>query len=169
MTKQGIAQVAAAAVLTIAVGVRLGRKTNWRMPDVNSWRTALLPAERVDPEPQDTIYSMMNAARAGDTKAYVAYYTGPMLASLDQTLAATTEADFGKYLKETNAAVMGVTVFDPERVGETEVKVRVEYVYKDRNEAQTVFLEKGPGGWKISRVDAAERVGTPIPYGTLVK
>lgn len=169
MNKPRIAQVAAAAVLIVAVGVGVGRKANWRMPDWRAVRAVLRPAERTDPEPQDTIYAMMNAARAGEVKAYMACYTGPMIASLDRTLAATTEAGFGKYLKETNATVMGVTVFDPERIGETEAKVRVEYVYKDRNESQTVFLEKGPGGWKISRTDAEERVGTPIPYGTPVK
>ena len=47
--------------------------------------------------------------------------------------------------------------------------MRGEYIYQDRNEAQTMYLEKGPTGWKISRADSDERVKTLIPYGTPVK
>jgi hypothetical protein len=47
--------------------------------------------------------------------------------------------------------------------------VRVEYVYQDRNEAQTMYLEKASSGWKITRVDGAERVKTLVPYGTPVQ
>ena len=48
-------------------------------------------------------------------------------------------------------------------------KVRVEYVYQDRNEAQMMFLEKTQGGWRIARVDGSERVKTLVPYGTPVQ
>ncbi len=47
--------------------------------------------------------------------------------------------------------------------------MRVEYVYQDRNEAQSMYLEKLSGAWKIARVEAAERVKTLIPYGTPVQ
>lgn len=169
MTKQRIAQAAAVLVLVVAAGVGVGRKSNWRPPDLAAWRTALLPAEKAEAEPQDAIYAMMNAARTGDVKTYLGNFTGTMLASLRQELGATSEAEFGRYLKEANATVRGVTIFDAERIGETEAKVRVEYVYPDRNEAQTMYLEKSPRGWKISRTDAEERVKTLIPFGTPVK
>jgi hypothetical protein len=45
----------------------------------------------------------------------------------------------------------------------------VEYVYQDRNEAQIMHLEKAGNDWKIARVDGAERVKTPVPYGTPVQ
>jgi Domain of unknown function (DUF4878) len=168
-TKQRIAQVAAAGVLMVVAGITVARKSNWRIPDLSAWRAALFPAEITEPEPQDTIYTMMNAARAGDVRTYLDSYTGPMLASLRQMIAGTTEADFGKYLKDSNAAVKGVTVFDPERISDAEARVRVEYVYQDRNETQTMVLEKVSGVWKISRTDAEQRVNTPIPYGTPIK
>jgi hypothetical protein len=49
-----------------------------------------------------------------------------------------------------------------------EARIRVEYVYADRNEAQQVYLERIDGDWKISGVDASERVKTLVPYGTPV-
>jgi hypothetical protein len=49
------------------------------------------------------------------------------------------------------------------------VKLRVEYVFADRNEVQWMYLENANGSWKIARVDATERVKTLIPYGTPVQ
>ena len=48
------------------------------------------------------------------------------------------------------------------------MRVRVEYVYADRNEAQQLYLENQGDGWKISGVSAAVHVDTPVPYGTPV-
>ena len=52
---------------------------------------------------------------------------------------------FSRYLKDSNSAIKGIAVSDPEPVSVREMKVRVEYVYLDRNEAQTVYLEKSGG------------------------
>jgi len=111
----------------------------------------------------------MDAARAGDVKAYLACYTGPMEAALRQALADATEPGFAQYLRDSNATVKGIAVSDPQRMAELEAKVRVEYVYEERNQAQTMYLEKGSNGWKISRTDEDERVKTRIKYGTPVK
>jgi hypothetical protein len=54
-------------------------------------------------------------------------------------------------------------------VSEREVSVRIEYVYPDRNETQTMFLEKTGNEWKIARVESAEPVKTLVPYGTPVE
>ena len=89
--------------------------------------------------------------------------------SLNESLAETTQAGFAKYLQDSNAAIKGVAISEPQALTDREVKVRVEYVYQDRNEAQTLYLEKAPGGWKIARVDGAERVKTLVPYGTPVQ
>jgi len=169
MTKERKTQIVTIAVLTAAFGVVLAQKTGWKISDVKVGDIVQSPAPKAEPSPQDAIYAMLDAARIGDVKAYLTSYTGQMDAALKQSLAETTEAGFAKYLKDSNAAVKGIAISEPQTVTDREVKVRVEYVYQDRNEAQTMYLEKGAGGWKISRVDGAERVKTLVPYGTPVQ
>jgi hypothetical protein len=143
------------AVLVAALGVGAARKVGWRL-------------SREEAAPQDTVYAMLNAARAGNVKGYLATCTGAMESGVRQTLAETSEVRFAQYLRDSNAKLKGVAVADP-HIGGREATVRVEYVYQDRNEAQRMYLEKGPKGWKIARVDDDERVKTLIPYGTPVK
>jgi len=166
MNKQRAAVVLTVVVLLAALGIAVGRKANWSTPDM---RGALRRLRPEPPQPQDAVYAMLNAARAGDVKGYLDNYTGPMEAALRQSLSESGEAAFARYLVQSNAEVKGVAVTEPQPVSESEVRVRVEYVYQDRNEAQTMYLEKGPGGWKISRIEADERLKTLIPYGTPVK
>jgi hypothetical protein len=103
-------------------------------------------------------------------KKYLAAYTGSMEAALRQTVAESSDAAFQKYLQDTSAALKGVAVMAPDAAaGDTEAKVQMEYVYQDRNEVQTLNLEKTANGWKIARVDSAERIKTLIPYGSPVE
>lgn len=157
MTKERTATILTAAVLAAALGIGLGRKTGWRVPK---------PAA---PEPEDTVYAMLNAARSGDVKSYLANYTAGMEATLRQSIAESGDAAFAGYLIQSNAQVKGVAVSEPRKISESAVKVRVETIYQDRNEAQTMYLERGPAGWKISRTETDERIRTLIPYGTPVK
>jgi hypothetical protein len=136
--RQRIAQALTILMLTAALGVAVARQKGWKMP---GWSDLAWSASRFRPAaeatPQDAIYAMLDAAREGDVKKYLA---------------------------------AGVAVTTPEFApGDREVSVRVEYVYQDRNEAQTMNLEKTAGGWKIARVDSAERVKTLVPYGTPVQ
>jgi hypothetical protein len=155
MTRQRAAVVLTVIVLAAALGIALARKTPWRGAQPS--------------EPQDTVYAALNAARAGDVKAYLANYSGGLEASLKQSLAESGEAAFASYLVQSNADVKGVAVGEPVRVSDSEVSVWVEYIYQDRNQTQTMYLEKTVGAWKISRTDADERVKTLVPYGTPVK
>jgi hypothetical protein len=157
MTKQRTATILTVTVLALALGIGLGRTTGWHVP------------KPVRPEPQDTVYAMLDAARSGDVTRYLANYSGAMEAALEQSLAESGQAAFANYLVQSNAQVKGVAVSEPQQVSESEVRVRVETIYQDRNEAQAMYLEKGSGGWKISRTDTDERVKTLIPYGTPVK
>jgi hypothetical protein len=147
MKKNHKAQVATLALLLAVAGLALVRNR---------------PSPRAAQEPQDTVYAMLDAAKAGDVKGYLASYTGQMEGALRQTLTAN-------YLKDSHAAIKGVAVSDPQKITDLEAKVRVEYIYQDRNEVQMVYLDKGADGWKISRVDSDERVQTLIPYGTPIK
>jgi hypothetical protein len=112
---------------------------------------------------------MLDASRAGDVRAYLANYAGKMRAALEQSIRESGEERFSLYLKESNSAIKGIAIAEPQPLSESETKVRVEYVYQDRNEAQTMYLEKAGGDWKITRVDGSERVKTLVPYGTPVQ
>lgn len=169
MTKERKAQVVTVSLLAVALAVVLGQKTGWKMADFKLSDIAPKTAVKADPTPQDAIYGMLDAARLGDVKSYLNSYTGQMSSTLQESLAETTEAGFKKYLQDSNAAIKGIAISEPQTLTDREVKIRVEYVYQDRNEAQIMNLEKGPGGWKISRVDGVERVKTLVPYGTPVQ
>lgn len=166
MTRERTATFLTTAVLIALLGIGLGRKTGWRAPD---FRAMAYQFKTAPPEPQDTIYAMLNAARAGNVQRYLANYTGALERALEQALAESDEASFARYLIQTNADVKGLAVGQPEKVSDAEVKVRVETIYQDRNEAQTMYLEKGPSGWKISRADSNQQVKTLVPYGTPVR
>jgi hypothetical protein len=142
----------AVLILAAAVGLR-------------SWR----PGRREPPTPQDAIYGMLEAARAGNVGKYLDSYTGAMQESLRESVRESNQAAFAKYLQDSNSSIKGVAVMDPQILGDNEASVRVEYVYQERNEAQTMHLERVKGAWKIARVDGAERVKTLVPYGTPVQ
>lgn len=164
MNQKRKAQILTAAVIAAALGVVVVRKAGVRGPEL----AELVPrtAPKAEPAPQDAIYSALDAAREGDVKKYLASYTGQMETALRAAMAEKTEAGFAKYLREFNAPIKGVAISEPQALSDREVRVRVEFVYQDRNEAQNMYLEKTGGVWKISRVDAVERVKTLIPYGT---
>jgi hypothetical protein len=156
MSKARRAQVVTILILAVALGVAVLRKTPLRA----SFAAIRLES---DPTPQDVVYAMLDAARAGDVAKYLASYTGEIEQSLKRARSEST--DFGQYLRTSNAAIVGIAVNEPQLLSEREVQVRVEYVFRDRNEVQVLYLGKTPGGWKIARVDSAERIETKAPYG----
>ena len=160
LTRERKTHIITIAALILALAAALGQKQGWR------WGSS---APKEPPSPQDAIYAMLDAARAGNVAAYLASYSGAMQASLQQSVRESGEAAFAKYLRDSNAAIKGVAVSDPQPSSDTEASVRVEYVYQERNEAQTMHLEKSGGAWKIARVESAERVKTLVPYGTPVE
>jgi len=163
MNKQRIAQILTVLILAGVLGGTLIKKNGWTF---RTTRAAMQPALAT---PEDAIYAMLDAARKGDVQKYLAAYSGPMQTSLRQSIAESSNSAFSQYLQDTNAALKGVAVMAPEITSDREAKARVEYVYQDRNEAQNMYLEKTTPGWKITRVETAQRVKTLIPYGTPVK
>lgn len=162
MTEQRRAQIVTVAVLAAVVVFLAVRQTGWPP----SWRDQPPPAELT---PQDAIYAMLDAARAGDVDAYLEHYTGQIRAALEQAVAEKQRRGFADYLRASNASIKGIAVTEPERLSPAEVKARVEYVYADRNEVQHMYLQQTGGRWLIHRVDAAQRIETTIPYGTPVE
>ncbi|MEO7651288.1 MAG: hypothetical protein ABIZ80_12550 [Bryobacteraceae bacterium] len=169
MTKDRKTQIITVVVLAGALGVVMAQRSGFKLSEVKLTDMVQPASPKAEPSPQDAIYGMLDAARAGDVKGYMASYSGQMETSLKQSLAETTEAAFARYLQESNASVKGIAISEPQVLTDRETKVRVEYVFQDRNEAQFMYLEKYPTGWKIARVDGAERVKTLVPYGTPVQ
>jgi hypothetical protein len=119
--------------------------------------------------PEETIYAMYDAARSGDARQYTAFFTGSMATALERAQRDSTPAAFAQYLRGLNDGLKGMAITQPESLSDAEVKVRVEYVFADRNEVQWMYLRKAGGAWKIARVDGAERVKTLVPYGSPVQ
>lgn len=162
MTRRRKARLVTLLVLAAALALVALRRAGWDP------RPLFSRAPRAEPAPQDAVYAMLDAAREGHVRKYLAAYTGQMEAALRQTLAEKGEAAFAAYLRQSHAPIKGIAILEPLPITDREVRLRVEYVYQDRNEAQTMYLENLSGAWKIARVEAAERVKTLIPYGTPV-
>ena len=168
MKREKAASVLTAAALTAALGLAVAKNRGWTMGDVDlSAITRSFQPRTVTPE--DVINRMLDAARAGDVTAYLACYTGHLNDLLRHSAAESPPGDFEKYLRTSNATIQGVALSPPETAADTQVRVRVEYVYRDRNEVQFIYLRNESSTWKIYQVDGAERVKTLVPYGSLVK
>ena len=163
MNKQRLAQILTFLILAGVLVFTVAGRSGW------NWRGILSRAQPADATPEDAIYNMLDAARNGDVKKYMAAYNPSMQTALRQSITDSSDIGFRRYLQDTNATLKGVAVMPPEKTSDTEVKVRVEYVYQERNEAQTMYLEKSGSGWRIARVETAQRVKTLVPYGTPVR
>jgi hypothetical protein len=161
MTRERKAQVATLLVLAGALTLLAAKR--------NGWRPAAIMQSSAPVTPQDTVYRMMDAARDGDVRAYLACYTGPMESSLRQIVKEKGGASLAGYIRRFNATVKGVAIQEPQAVAENEVRLRVEFVFSDRNEAQIYYLQQSSGTWRIARQDNTEGVKALVPYGTPVE
>ncbi len=146
------------------LGLVILRTNAWRV-SFPSWAVQRPPSAAAGPE--DAIYAMLDAARAGDTKAYLDSFSGAMRDQLLQVTKESADANFSAYLKSQNSSFQGVAVSVIERPSDTEAQLRVEYVYGDRNEVQSVYLRKD-SRWRIVKVAGAEQVKTLVPFGSSV-
>lgn len=162
MTQQTKARLATAVIVAGAALLVLWRERKLAVPAVS------VVAERQEAQPHDALYRMLDAVRDTDVAAYLDAHTGAVSESLRRAIQEMGEAKFMEALQRQNKPLKGVAVNDPERLSPTQARARVEYVFADRNEVQTVYFENAFGKWRISRVDGAERIRTIIPYGTPV-
>ena len=130
--------------------------------DDDGWKAITL--KRPPSNPDDGIYAMFDAARAGDAQTYLDCFSGP----LRDQIAATAKEDprFNEYLKRQNAAVQGMAVSVTDRPNADEARVRLEYVYSDHNEVQNVRLKREGARWKIVSMDGAQPVQPLVPFGS---
>lgn len=118
--------------------------------------------------PQSVIWSVIDASRNGNVKAYLDCFTGDLERNLRKTAEAMGESQFVDYLKQTNREIKGIAVSELTRISDDELSLKVEFVHKDKNEVQEHYLKKVGIAWKILDVKGTARVKTLVPYGAEV-
>lgn len=117
-------------------------------------------------KPEDEIYAMFDAARAGDAQAYLDCFSGPLREELAATVKEDSTEQFKAYLIKQNSSVQGMAVTITGHPSADEARARVEYVYSDHNEVQNVGLKREGLRWKIISIDGAQAVQPLVPYGS---
>ena len=145
MTRERLTTLITAGVLTLGLGFLVAKNKGVTLADVNP--TAI--AQSLTPKtaaPEDSIYAMLDAAKAGDAKAYLACYTGHMKDLLAQSALEATSAGFEKYLRTSNAAIQGVAL-SPPRNGDRFASQGAHRVRLQRQERDSIplFAERRRG------------------------
>jgi hypothetical protein len=142
------------------------RAHDWRVPgNITDFLSRSRP--RI-PTPEDTVYGMLDAARAGDTAVYVDAFSGPLQQQIQQVIRESGKTQFANYLTAQSSSFQSVALSVADQPSDVEARLRLEYVYANRNEVQTFHLKKSGGRWKIVGISGTDQIKTLIPYGTSV-
>ena len=142
------------------------RTHGWRVPGSV---TALFSHSRpTAPTPEDAVYAMLDAARAGNTAVYVDTFSGPLQQQIQQVIRENGKTQFATYLTAQSSSFQSTALSVTDQPSDVEARLRVEYVYANRNEVQTFHLKKTDGYWKIIGISGTDQIKTLIPYGTEV-
>jgi hypothetical protein len=142
------------------------RTHRWRLPvrDTQFFSHSTSKART----PEDTVYGMLDAARNGDTKVYVDTFSGPLQLQIQQAVRESGKLQFASYLAAQSSKFQSVAVSVTDQPSDVEARLRVEYVYTNRNEVQIFHLKKDEGRWRITGISGTDQIKTLIPYGTAV-
>jgi hypothetical protein len=142
------------------------RAHNWRVPaNVTDFLSHSSPRTQT---PEDTVYGMLDAARAGDTAVYVDTFSGALQQQIQQVIRESGKTHFASYLTAQSSSFQSVALSVADQPSDVEARLRVEYIYANRNEVQTFHLKKSGGRWKIIGISGTDQIKTLIPYGTPV-
>jgi hypothetical protein len=117
------------------------------------------------PEPEDLIWTLIEAAQTGDATTYLGCFDGKLRTDLDHTVSELTADGFADYLRSSSDPLTGVAVYDVEVTDGDRASLTVEYVYRDATERQRMQLELVKDDWKIVDLDRSKRAKPLIPYG----
>jgi hypothetical protein len=154
------------AFLALLLGFIFLRTHRWQLPvDLK----VLLSRSRTAPAtPEDTVYRMLDAARAGNTAVYVDNFSGPLQQQIQQVIRENGKAQFANYLTGQSTSFQSVALSVTDQPSDMEARLRIEYVYTNRNEVQTYHVRKVGSSWKIFGISGTDLTKTLIPYGTAV-
>jgi hypothetical protein len=152
--------------LLILLSLIFFRTHGWRLPaNVSGLFSHSRPGT---PTPEDTVYGMLDAARAGDTAVYVDTFSGPLQQQIQQVIRESGKTQFTSYLTGQSSSFQSVALSVTDQPSDVEARLRVEYIYANRNEVQTYHLRKFGARWKIIGISGTDLTKTLIPYGTAV-
>ena len=152
--------------LALMLGLLFLRSHGWKLPPqmttiFSRWRPA--PAT-----PEDAVYSMLDAARAGNTAVYVEAFSGPLQHQIQQVVRESGKTQFAIYLSGQSTSFQSVALSIADQPSDVEARLRVEYIYLNRNEVQIYHLQKLDSRWKVVGISGTDLTKTLIPWGTAV-
>ena len=115
----------------------------------------------------DCIRTMSRCSREGNVTAYLDCFA-PDLRKRLEGARDEMKGGFADYLRRRAKPVRGIAFSDETLLDERTVRVKVEWVFEDRNEVQFFQLKKTGGAWKIADMTEAQYKKPIIPYGTKV-
>lgn len=124
--------------------------------------------EQLPNTPEEAIAEFFDAARDGNTRAYLRLTTGELRESLDQLRKQQGVETFQANLKRTNDGIMGQAMRELPDAPTGTAAYEIELIFKDRNEVQTFRLEQSGSGWAIASIEVARVYQPEIAYGTPV-
>jgi hypothetical protein len=152
--------------LAFLLGLIYLRTHGWKLPREV---TSILSRSRATPAtPEDAVYGMLDAARTGNTAVYVNTFSGPLQQQIQQAIRESGKTQFSTYLTGQSASFQSVALSVTDQPSDAEARLRVEYVYTNRNEVQTYHLRKLGFHWKVVGISGTDLTKTLIPYGTAV-
>lgn len=116
--------------------------------------------------PEDVVWRASDAAKQGDVQAYLSLFDGPLRERLQRAASDMGEAQFSSYLKRLSDDLTGIAVSDLVQTGDDSATLRIEFVYRGRNEVQQHQFKRVGGDWKIVGVGDAEWLKGLVPWGT---
>lgn len=119
--------------------------------------------------PERVIANALTAATAGDVEGYLSCFTGTLRSALERAVAETGRDAYGASLRQRGKAMTGwaVSVL-PATSGSGDVRLRVDVVFRDRNEVQDYVVRRDGTSWRIADLGPASTARMPIAYGTAV-
>ena len=118
---------------------------------------------------EQALDQLLKAAARGDAKAYLDRFDSPLRESLLSAQTETGTAAFAASLQRRSQEMTGWAVTRlPGIEDQSLVRLRLETVFRDRNESQDFEWRRGPRGWRVLSVSAATVSRMPIAYGTPV-
>ncbi len=154
----------AAAFLTLAIvfialiSAMMLRRTNDSKPT---------DASRAE-TPESTVAKMLDAAKKGNVDAYLDCFAGDLLSTFESRMSGQSSERVSSELKNSEQDLQAHAISRGKDIGEIEVMLDVEKIYRDFNKRQEMRLRKVGDRWKIVEIQAAESFSPPIPYGTPV-